>query len=881
MATQASLDLAQQMYVAYYGRPADPAGQLYWAEQFDASEDLTQALAAFGNSDEFTAGFGSLDNEALVTNLFQQLFGRAPEADGLAFYVAKLDSEESTLASIAKEIADGAQNDDKTTLDNRVAVANTYTTAVETQGATYTEAEIADAQAILAAVDATEESVTASNTAAEAEVEANVPVTGETFTLTTGTDDFTLSAGDDTVDGSTPNSLGASDKIIDSSTEDNDTLDVTVSAAVAATVKNVENVNYTWSSNADLAVNATNMAGNTFNLNASGLAFSGNATITAAGTNNVNAGDDITGTLTLTNVVDSTVDAGAAKTVVIDKGAVTTVGQKTTANLTINGDTTLTNTGADEVEVINVTASKAATVTLTNALVAANTLDVAGASDVTVKGAVTGGTITNSLEGGKLTVASTDVAGLNTTKIDADLINITAAAGAVTVADGQKLGVVTATGSLTSITSATANATTDLTTDGNITALDVTGISNFNLDVSKKATIGLTTDDANNVVVTGAGDLTLNSTGVAAIDASALTGKFTYASGNAATGVIGSATAENKFTLTALGAENGTVTGGAADDTFTIGAAATGTLKLDAGAGTGDKLVLSATDAISGAKTTLTGFEKVSAITNTVFTEAQISGQTWEMASTTADAKLIVNVANASAATAVTTDLSKLVFTTDNTINFSTTAITGVDAAVDTIVGTALNDTIDAGGKADIITLGTGADTVVIDDVDGDSTETAYDSVTGFNMSATASVADTIDFATAGVVEVGVVGAELDAVNVADAIKGGTGAEAVTAKITNGIMTLSGVNADQIDSVAELIDAAQLVFAADHDSGTVGVQTAAAGATIGFQFGGNTYLVTEGAGAGTADDAVVELVGVTGATALVTGAGAADSILIG
>ncbi|MDR9499708.1 MAG: DUF4214 domain-containing protein, partial [Hydrogenovibrio sp.] len=108
MATAESISLAQQMYVAYYGRPADPAGLDFWATKFDESDDLTQALSAFGASAEYTDNFGSMTNADLITNLYQQMFNRAPETDGLDFYTARLDSGEATLASIAKQIADGA-----------------------------------------------------------------------------------------------------------------------------------------------------------------------------------------------------------------------------------------------------------------------------------------------------------------------------------------------------------------------------------------------------------------------------------------------------------------------------------------------------------------------------------------------------------------------------------------------------------------------------------------------------------------------------------------------------------------------------------------------------------------------------------------------------
>lgn len=189
MASTESMNLAQQLYVGYYGRPADAAGQEYWADRFDQSDDLTEALNAFGTSDEYTNNFGSLTTEELINNLYQQMFGRDAGTEGLEFYTGRLDSGEATLATIAKQIADGASGDDLTVLNNRTTVANTYTAAVTSMSSTYEADDIADAQAILAAVDATDDSVTAGNTAAEAEVASNVE--GGTFTLTNGIDTAT------------------------------------------------------------------------------------------------------------------------------------------------------------------------------------------------------------------------------------------------------------------------------------------------------------------------------------------------------------------------------------------------------------------------------------------------------------------------------------------------------------------------------------------------------------------------------------------------------------------------------------------------------------------------------------------------------------------
>ena len=100
----------QEMYVAYYGRPGDPGGVEFWEEQLeDQDGNLAAIIDAFGTSEEFDERFGTLDDEDLINNLYQQLFGRDADPEGLAFYLEELQSGRATLASIALNISDGVQ----------------------------------------------------------------------------------------------------------------------------------------------------------------------------------------------------------------------------------------------------------------------------------------------------------------------------------------------------------------------------------------------------------------------------------------------------------------------------------------------------------------------------------------------------------------------------------------------------------------------------------------------------------------------------------------------------------------------------------------------------------------------------------------------------
>ena len=55
MAASAYFETVQKIYIAFYQRPADPAGLKYWAEQIDkAGGNPNAVITAFGTPDSDT-----------------------------------------------------------------------------------------------------------------------------------------------------------------------------------------------------------------------------------------------------------------------------------------------------------------------------------------------------------------------------------------------------------------------------------------------------------------------------------------------------------------------------------------------------------------------------------------------------------------------------------------------------------------------------------------------------------------------------------------------------------------------------------------------------------------------------------------------------------
>lgn len=155
---RSSLEWINMAYLTYYGRAADPAGLTYWANRLDAAGgDLNSIIDAFGNSREFNNRFGTLSNEQLLDNVYQQMFNRLPDPSGKAFYLAKLNAGEMTLQSITINVLNGAAGGDKNILNNKYTIASSFSDHLRTTNKSY--GSIDNVRNIISGIDGSSTSV--------------------------------------------------------------------------------------------------------------------------------------------------------------------------------------------------------------------------------------------------------------------------------------------------------------------------------------------------------------------------------------------------------------------------------------------------------------------------------------------------------------------------------------------------------------------------------------------------------------------------------------------------------------------------------------------------------------------------------------------------
>lgn len=146
----------QELYVAYLGRAADKQGLDYWMSELNA-EPATMTLeslrANFVNEQqEYANIYGGLSREETIVQIYNNLFGRAPDAEGLAYWTtgggASVNADQLLVAFI-----NGAAAADAQVVTNKVLVSDIYT---QIAGSNFTPA---DAAAAIAHVGGTTASV--------------------------------------------------------------------------------------------------------------------------------------------------------------------------------------------------------------------------------------------------------------------------------------------------------------------------------------------------------------------------------------------------------------------------------------------------------------------------------------------------------------------------------------------------------------------------------------------------------------------------------------------------------------------------------------------------------------------------------------------------
>ena len=123
----------QKLYIAYYGRPADSTGLIYWAGRLaESGGSLKGIIELFSNSAESTALYGTASTtDARITTIYQNVLGRVPDTPGLTYYKQQIDSQASTLGNLALDILNGATTgSDAYFVETRLDIANRFTTAV-------------------------------------------------------------------------------------------------------------------------------------------------------------------------------------------------------------------------------------------------------------------------------------------------------------------------------------------------------------------------------------------------------------------------------------------------------------------------------------------------------------------------------------------------------------------------------------------------------------------------------------------------------------------------------------------------------------------------------------------------------------------------------
>lgn len=145
----AYFNVVQHIYIGYFGRPADAGGLAFFAQQLSnlgaptniadlnaayqdpANSTLRTVVNGFGISAESQALYAG-DNNVFIDAVYRNLFSRAAEPVGKAYWVNAINAGHVTRASAAVQIMAAARTTDRDVINKKIAVGSNFTAALNT-----------------------------------------------------------------------------------------------------------------------------------------------------------------------------------------------------------------------------------------------------------------------------------------------------------------------------------------------------------------------------------------------------------------------------------------------------------------------------------------------------------------------------------------------------------------------------------------------------------------------------------------------------------------------------------------------------------------------------------------------------------------------------
>ncbi|SFV32583.1 protein of unknown function [Devosia crocina] len=199
MDTEISVEIAR-LYVSFFHRAPDPEGLQYWMDRYeeevakgqDADLFLESIADSFAQSPEAKAIYETVANptqaqlEDYVSEAYNNLFGREPDAEGLAYWTGRWQTEVEAgrpgvrvLFEIENAARGSSNANDVAALQNKAEVAAKFTTDFIASKATWTQADMDRAGTLLEGVDHTPASVVKVNEENAKYIEERTPVAPE------------------------------------------------------------------------------------------------------------------------------------------------------------------------------------------------------------------------------------------------------------------------------------------------------------------------------------------------------------------------------------------------------------------------------------------------------------------------------------------------------------------------------------------------------------------------------------------------------------------------------------------------------------------------------------------------------------------------------